>query len=491
MIALLLILFPLAGGLIAFLIKDEKQTRLWALLSSLASLALAVIGICATQNEQLLNFHADWLPTIGARFSLEMSGVSLLLCLLNTLTYPIIFLANWKTAFKKSNNFFGLMLLAQAGMMGVFMAADALLFYFFWELALIPMYFLCSQWGGANRIKVTFKFFVYTFLGSLLMLVSILLLYGMTEDHSFSLASFSKIHFTNPQQSLAFWLMFAAFAVKMPIFPLHTWQPDTYEQTNGATTMVLSGIMVKMGLFGMIRWLFPVMPEASFAWGDVVTLTAIIGMIYASLIALRQDDMKRLVAYSSIAHVGFMCAGLFTQNESGVQGVMIQMFSHGINILGLWIVVDWIEKKTGTRKISELGGVAQKAPALTIAFVIIAFANIALPLTNAFVGEFLIFNGLLGSFTKYYVLYTALAGLCIVLSAAYMLRMVRKVAYGAVKDSVANIVDIDFRHKLALGVLVILILTIGIYPQPILNLTSHASDALVAHFEVIKKAMLK
>ena len=255
--------------------------------------------------------------------------------------------------------------------------------------------------------------------------------------------------------------------------------------------MVLSGIMVKMGLFGMIRWLFPVMPEASFAWGDVVTLTAIIGMIYASLIALRQDDMKRLVAYSSIAHVGFMCAGLFTQNESGVQGVMIQMFSHGINILGLWIVVDWIEKKTGTRKISELGGVAQKAPALTIAFVIIAFANIALPLTNAFVGEFLIFNGLLGSFTKYYVLYTALAGLCIVLSAAYMLRMVRKVAYGAVKDSVANIGDIDFRHKLALGVLVILILTIGIYPQPILNLTSHASDALVAHFEVIKKAMLK
>jgi len=255
--------------------------------------------------------------------------------------------------------------------------------------------------------------------------------------------------------------------------------------------MILSGVMVKMGVFGLIRWLFPILSGASFIWGDVVTLIAIIGMIYASLIALRQDDLKRLVAYSSIAHIGLLCAGMFTQNASGMQGVMIQMFSHGINIIGLWIVVDWIERKTGTRKMSELGGLAQKAPALTIFFVIIALANIALPLTNAFVGEFLIFNGLLGSFTHYYVWYTVLAGVCIILGAAYTLRMIRKVAYGETNEITANVKDISLNGKLALGIIVVLILAAGIYPQPILDLTSGSTDSLVDKFDIIRKALLK
>ena len=428
MISLLLILLPLLTGLAAFFIKDEKLARTWAVLASFATLTIAILSLCCMNDTKSLNYHCEWLPSLGASFSLKMDGVAQLLCLLNTIAYPLVFIAGWDKTYKNAKNFFVLILLAQAGIMGVFLAADALLFYFFWELALIPMYFLCSQWGGEKRVAVTFKFFIYTFIG---------------------------------------------------------------EQAPTATTMILSGVMVKMGVFGLIRWLFPIFSTASFVWGDVITLITIIGMIYASLIALRQDDLKRLVAYSSIAHIGLLCAGMFTQNASGMQGVMIQMFSHGINIIGLWIVVDWIERKTGTRKMSELGGLAQKAPALTIFFVIIALANIALPLTNAFVGEFLIFNGLLGSFTLYNVWYTVLAGVCIILGAAYTLRMIRKVAYGEVNELTANVSDISINGKLALGIIVVLILAAGIYPQPILDLTSGSTDSLVDKFDIIRKALLK
>ena len=230
MISLLLILLPLLTGLAAFFIKDEKLVRTWAVLTSLATLAIAILSLCCMNDTKSLNYHCEWLPSLGASFSLKMDGVAQLLCLLNTIAYPLVFIAGWDKTYKNAKNFFALMLLAQAGIMGVFLAADALLFYFFWELALIPMYFLCSQWGGEKRVAVTFKFFIYTFIGSLLMLISILYLYGQTPDHSFSIESFYNINLTSKQQSLPFWLMFVAFAVKMPIFPLHTWQPDTYEQ---------------------------------------------------------------------------------------------------------------------------------------------------------------------------------------------------------------------------------------------------------------------
>ncbi len=409
-----------------------------------------------------------------------------LLCLLTALAYPLIFWATWRVSYKKANNFFALMLLAQAGLMGVFLAMDALLFYFFWELALIPMYFLCSLWGGEKRIQVTFKFFIYTFVGSLLMLIGILYVYAQTADHSFDINSFYKVTLSGKQQGFLFWLFFIAFAVKMPIFPFHTWQPDTYEQAPTATTMVLSGVMVKMGVFGIFRWLLPVLPIASFQWGDIVTSLAVTGMIYASLIAMRQNDLKRLVAYSSIAHLGLMCAAIFAENKSSMQGVMIQMFNHGINIIGLWIVVEIIERRYGTRKISELGGLAQKAPALAILLVIIALANIALPLTNAFAGEFLMFNGLLNSaVTKYYVWFTAFAGLSIILAAVYMLNMIRKVFYGDTNIITETATDITLNEKLALGVIVILIFWMGVYPQGLLNITNEITDSILKKADIL------
>ncbi|MEO6612422.1 MAG: NADH-quinone oxidoreductase subunit M [Chitinophagaceae bacterium] len=486
MIPVLLILVPLLTGLATFFIKKESLVRYWALLSSLITLTVSVLGLTLLKEENYLQYKAEWMQTLGSSFSVKLDGMGQLLCLLNAVAYPLILLATWKSSYKRSNNFFALMLLAQAGMMGVFLAMDALLFYFFWELALVPMYFLCSQWGGEKRIAVTFKFFIYTFLGSLLMLIGILYIQSHTVNHSFDIASFYQVNISAKQQQFVFWLFFAAFAIKMPIFPFHTWQPDTYEQAPTATTMVLSGVMVKMGVFGLLRWLLPVVPIASYQWGDVVTSMAIIGMIYASLIAIQQDDLKRLVAYSSIAHIGLMCAAVFAENQSGMQGVMIQMFNHGINIIGLWIVVELIERQFGTRKISELGGLAQKAPAMAILFVIVALANIALPLTNAFPGEFLMFNGIFNSAgTKYAVLFTALAGISIILAAVYTLNMIRKVFYGETNPLTERVLDLRLNEKLALGIIVVIIFWIGIYPQLMLNITDGASASILKKADIL------
>jgi NADH-quinone oxidoreductase subunit M len=483
MVAVLLILIPLLSGLLTFFIKNEKQARVWTMLAAVITLGISLAGLTIMKEARYMEFRGEWMQGIGSSFSIRLDGMGQLLCLLTAVSYPLIFLATWKTSYKKANNFFALMLLAQAGLMGVFLAMDALVFYFFWELALIPMYFLCSQWGGEKRIQVTFKFFIYTFLGSLLMLIGILYVYSRTPDHSFDITAFYSVVLPLKQQELVFFLFFIAFAIKMPVFPFHTWQPDTYEQAPTATTMVLSGVMVKMGVFAVVRWLFPVVTETSYQLGNYVTSFAIVGILYASLIAIRQNDLKRLVAYSSIAHIGLMCVGLFTQNTSGIQGVMIQMFNHGINIIGLWIVVEWIERTMGTRKISELGGLAQKAPALAIFAVVIALANIALPLTNAFPGEFLIFNGLISSRTVFNLWFTVFAGISIILAAVYTLNMIRRVFYGATNDLTAAAKDISWNEKLALGIITIVIVWMGVYPQPMLDLAAGVTNSIATEFQ--------
>ncbi len=435
----------------------------------------------ALNNPAILHFNAVWLPALGSSFSLMMDGMSQVLCLLTTLAFPIIFIATYNNQYKNAHNFYALMLLSQAGLIGVFVASDALLFYFFWELALIPAYFLCSIWGGERRIAVTFKFFIYTFVGSLLMLVALIYVYLRTPDHSFALESFYNVKLDYSTQNWLFWLFFVAFAIKMPIFPLHTWQPDTYEQSPTAVTMVLSGIMVKMGVFGILRWVIPVVPSGLWAWGDTVSSLAVIGMIYASLIALVQDDLKRFVAYSSIAHMGLMCLAIFATTNSGMQGVMIQMFNHGINIIALWIVVNQIEQQFGTRRMSELGGLAQKAPDLAILLVVIALANVALPLTNAFVGEFMMFTGIFTSTaTKYSVPLTVAAGVSVILSAWYTLNMIQKVFFGKTNNLTESAKDIGAGGKFALVVLVILIVVIGFYPSLMLNITKSTSEFILS-----------
>ncbi len=471
----LLIWFPLIAGLVAFMIRKENAVKNWAILASLITLSISIVSLVYADNTKhfyLNNVSYFWLRYLGSNFTLGLDGMGHMLTALTAVAFPVIFIATNKTNYKNANAFYGLMLLTQSGLMGVFTAMDLLVFYFFWELAVIPAYFLCSRWGGERRIQATFKFFVYTFTGSLLMLVGIIYLYmhsipTATSEHSFSMQAVYTATLSPFEKNCVFWLFFTAFAIKMPVFPFHTWQPDTYEQAPTATTMVLSGIMVKMGVFAVIRWILPVFPDAVTRFDNIVIGISVIGMIYASLIAIKQDDLKRFVAYSSIAHIGLMCAAIFTKSEIGLQGVMIQMFSHGINIIGMWIVVDLIEKQTGTRKISELGGIAHKAPALTIFLVIIALANIALPLTNAFVGEFMMFTGLF----KFNFWYAAVAGLSIILAAVYTLNMVQKVFYGEANSVTEKIQEISFNQKLILTVLVVLIFFFGVYSQPVFDLT--------------------
>ena len=471
----LLIWFPLVAGLVAFIIRKENAVKNWAILASLITLGISIVSLVYADNSKhfyLNNVSYYWLRYLGSNFTLGLDGMGHMLTALTAVAFPIIFIATNKSNYKNANAFYGLMLLTQSGLMGVFTAMDLLVFYFFWELAVIPAYFLCSRWGGEKRIQATFKFFVYTFTGSLLMLVGIIYLYMHTvpsanAEHSFSMNAIYNAVLSPAEKNWLFWLFFIAFAIKMPVFPFHTWQPDTYEQAPTSTTMVLSGIMVKMGVFAVIRWILPVFPDAVTGFDNIVIGLSVIGMIYASLIAIRQDDLKRFVAYSSIAHIGLMCAAIFTKSEIGLQGVMIQMFSHGINIIGMWIVVDLIEKQTGTRKISELGGIAHQAPVLTIFLVIIALANIALPLTNAFVGEFMMFSGL---FT-FNFWYAAVAGLSIILAAVYTLNMIQKVFYGEANTVTGKMQDISLNQKLVLAMLVVLIFFFGIYPQPLFDLT--------------------
>jgi NADH-quinone oxidoreductase subunit M len=488
MIAFFLILIPFASGIAAFFLKKGHSAKTWALLSSILTLVVSLLGLTVLNKTGLLQFKTDWLPGLGSSFSIRLDGMGQLLCLLTAITFPLIFITTWKREYKNPHNFFALMLLSQAGLMGVFLAMDALLFYFFWELALIPVYFLCSIWGGERRIAATFKFFIYTFIGSVLMLIALIYLQSQTPKNSFDIDAFYSVVLNNKTQHWIFLLMFAAFAIKMPIFPVHSWQPDTYDQAPTAVTMVLSGVMVKMGLFAIIRWLLPVLPMGAYAYGETtVAGLAVTGMVYASLLALRQDNIKRLIAYSSIAHIGLMCAAIFAETEISVQGVMIQMFNHGINIIGLWIIVEIIERKYGTKKLSELGGLAQKAPAMATFFVLIALANIALPLTNAFVGEFMMFTGIFTSpLFKYEMILVTAAGICIILGAVYTLRMVQQVLYGNTSELTEKGTDIGWNEKLALSIIVLLIVWAGVYPQPWLDLTKETTDFILKESDVIQ-----
>jgi NADH-quinone oxidoreductase subunit M len=365
--------------------------------------------------------------------------------------------------------------------MGVFLASDALVFYVFWELALIPVYFLCSRWGGDKRIPVTFKFFVYTFVGSLMLLAG--LIYLSLQNPGVSSYAWADIvragnSLSPDKQQWLFWLVFIAFAIKMPIFPFHTWQPDTYEQSPTPVTIILSALMVKMGLFAVLRWLLPVLPAGVEYWSDTVVIMSVIGIVYASCLAIVQTDIKRLIAYSSIAHMGLMAAVAFADSNVGMHGIMVQMFNHGINITGMWIVVSMIENRWGTRDMTKLGGMATAAPKMAIALVIISLANIALPLTNGFVGEFMLFNGLFRADSAGHVAIMVVAGLGIILGAVYTLNMIQKAAYGNVGDMVV-VEDLSFNEYMGIAIIICLILFLGVYPKPLLDLTAGIAGMIV------------
>lgn len=476
----LLIWIPLLGGLFSFFLKDAKQAKSSAIVFAASSLLVLLVSMNFSGKEsmQLNQVSYEWLSSIGSNFGLILDGLTRTMSLLTAIVFLLVFILVPFDQYKDANRFYGLMLLTQCGLVGVFMATDALVFYLFWELALIPVYFLASIWGGEKRIRATFKFFIYTFIGSLLMLVAILYMYNKTNATSFGLSAFFNLTNTATEQYWLFSAFFVAFAIKMPLFPLHTWQPEAYEQSPAPVTMVLSSVMVKMGLFGLLRWIMPLFPLAVKQFNTALLILIAIGIVYASLVAIYQDNIKRLIAYSSIAHIGLMAMGILTLKEVAISGALIQMFNHGVNILALWIVAYLIEKQTGILTISQLGGLAKKAPVLSIFMLIAVLANVALPLTNAFIGEFMIFNGI------YQVnkLLAAFTGLSIIFSAVYSLNMVKNVFYGTESEAAALMTDIKGVQVVIFIILTVLILVVGIYPQPFFQMFSDAMGLILNRY---------
>lgn len=478
MITLLLLLFPALASL-ALLVLNTKEAKRAALIFSIVELGIALFALINFQKDASTQFLIDttWVSSLGIHFKIGIDGISMLMVMLTTGLFPLIILSTFDKTYTAEKSFYALMMFMQAGLIGVFVSLDAFLFYTCWEAALIPVYFIAAIWGGAERIQATLKFFVYTILGSLFMLVALIYIYLQTPGaHSFDLNVFYQTALNSSAQTYLFWAFFVAFAIKMPIFPFHTWQPDTYTEAPTPATMLLSGIMLKMGVYGIIRWMIPVVPQAFQEWSWLAITLSVIGIVYASLIAFNQKDLKRLIAYSSIAHVGLIGAGVFVFNAQALQGAMIQMLSHGVNVFALFYIIYLIESRTGTREINILGGIVHSAPKLAIVFTIIMMGSIALPLTNGFVGEFLLLAGLY----QYSAIATAFAGLTIILGAVYMLRMYQRVMLGEANNLTSAFKDIHGNEKTILYIVVLLVVVMGIMPNTILSISDASVQNLIS-----------
>jgi NADH-quinone oxidoreductase subunit M len=470
MLTLLLIGFPLLAALTLFLAKS-KASKTIALGFSIAEFVIA-LGIFALYKHNpdtcQLWFDVAWVKSLGIHFNVGIDGMSLLMVLLTTFLVPLIILSSFKNEYNNSHNFYGLIFVMQMALIGVFTANDGFLFYVFWELALIPIYFICLLWGGENRGAITFKFFVYTLFGSLFMLVGLIYLYNHTNVNGLKSWAINDLYaagrsLTETQQGAVFWLIFIAFAIKMPIFPLHTWQPNTYVNAPTQGTMLLSGIMLKMGTFGVIKWLLPIVPLGLEKWGSTAIGLSVFGIIYASCIAIVQKDYKRLIAYSSIAHVGLISAGILSANQQGLQGALMQMLAHGVSVVGLFLVADILFRHTGTRDSDKLGGIRSMNGNFAILFLIIVLGAVALPLTNGFVGEFLLINGIY----QYNAWVAAAAGLTVILGAVYMLRSYQNIMLGDRKDSQIAFGSLASSDKWVLYIVCFVIVAFGVYPKPL------------------------
>ena len=480
---LTLLLLPLVGSGLLFFWKNASSKYI-ALAFALAQMFLAFY--------MLGNF--DFNPTVDAALQYEITypwssyiksslnfgidGMSMLMVLLTNILVPLIVLSSYNEEKGYPNSFYALILLMQFGLLGVFTSLDGLLFYIFWEVTLIPIWLIAGIWGQEDkRIKFTTKFFVYTFVGSLFMLIGLIYVYNHAA--SFALTDLYNADLNINEQTVIFWFIFFAFAVKLPVFPFHTWQPDTYTYSPTQGSMLLSGIMLKMAVYGVLRYLLPITPLAiGGISGEIVIILSVIGIIYGALIAMISTDSKRVIAFSSLSHVGLIVAGIFASavvtmrtglTFEGGQGAMIQSFAHGINVVGLFYCADILYKRFKTRDIRKMGGLAKVAPKFAILFMIILLGATGVPLTNGFIGEFI----LLKSVYDYNHIMAAMAGLTIILAAAYMLRFYGKAMFGKGDDAVlATTKDVSNVEFTVLASLSVFVIVLGVYPQPVIEMVT-------------------
>lgn len=492
MILSTLIFLPVVFALVLAIWPQKSTIRPLALGMSIAhflyGLTLFQYFDPATAELQLVEKQM-WIERFGIQYFLGIDGISFWLVHLTTFLAPLIILASWKSIDQKVRGFHICFFLLQTAMIGSFLAMDAVLFYVFWELSLIPMYFIVGIWGGARRIYATLKFFIYTMGGSLLMLVAIIYMMYLTQQAfgtmSSSLLDFYKLNipFVGNEffsmQTLLFFAFALAFAIKVPLFPLHTWLPDAHVEAPTPGSVVLAGVMLKMGTYCYMRWVLPLFPEASEYWGWMFILLGVIGIIYGALVAMVQPDIKKLVAYSSVSHMGYIMMGLFVFNHQGLQGGLYQMLNHGISTGALFILIGMIYERTHSREIKEYGGLASALPTYTIFFFIITLSSIAVPLTNGFVGEFLI---LLGTYkANPWAAGFAVTG--VVLGAAYMLWMFKRVFFGEkgplVSDKHHPLHDLNLREVVVMVPFVVMVFWMGLFPNTFLDWTSSSVDYLI------------
>lgn len=439
-----------------------------------------------------------WIHRIDISYFLGIDGISLWLVMLTTFLTPIVILGSWNSIQDRVKGFHACLFVLQTAMLGTFLAMDAIFFYMFWELSLVPMYFMIGIWGGQRRIYATVKFFIFTMAGSILMLLGIIYMILLTKEQlvfqaggadyramSASLLDFYKLQipfvsgdFFSPQ-SLLFWAFALAFAIKVPMFPVHTWLPDAHVEAPTPGSVILAGVMLKMGTYGFLRWVIPLFPEATTAYTDIFMVLGVIGIIYGALVAMVQPDLKKLVAYSSVSHMGYIVIGLFSMNEQGVTGGLYQMLNHGISTGALFLLVGMLYERTHSREIKRYGGFAAVIPILSISFFLITVSSIAVPMTNGFVGEFLI---LLGAF-KYNAWIGGFAVIGVILGAVYMLWMFKRIFFGP-KGELANDVkhplhDLSKREMTVLAPLIILVFWMGLFPGHFLSYSKASVENLV------------
>jgi len=469
-----LIFLPMLGALLILITRRswELLTKCIALGTSIATFLLSIPLFTefdkTTHKMQFAELHS-WIPNWNIHYFLGVDGISILLVLLSTLTSILCVLISWESITKKIKEFYISILLTTSFMIGVFCSLDFFLFYLFWEAMLIPMFLIIGVWGGPNRIYAAIKFFLYTLVGSVLMLVGIIFLY-LYAGKTFNILDLMTKTYPYTMQLWLFWAFFAAFAVKVPMWPVHTWLPDAHTEAPTAGSVILAAVLIKMGAYGFLRFSLPLFPEASKAMTPVMLTLSVIGIIYGAVICLAQTDLKRLIAYSSVSHMGFVTLGIFALNIQGVEGGLLQMINHGIVTGALFLSVGIVYDRTHTRKIADYGGLATVMPIYAAFFMVFTLASIGLPATNGFVGEFLI---LLGGFTKS-KLAGVLASTGIIIGAGYMLWLYQRIFFVEVNPKVAGLHDMDIRETITLIPLIILVFWIGIYPNVFLGFM-HAS----------------
>jgi len=483
----LVIFLPTVGALFVFIVRGDERTvarnaRMTALWTSLITFALS-LGIWIDFDNSTASFQfverAEWIPVLGASYHLGVDGISMLFVILSTFLTPLCVLASWEAIQTRVKEYMIAFLLLETFMVGMFCALDFVLFYIFFEGVLIPMFLIIGIWGGANRVYAAFKFFLYTLTGSVLLLVAVMVIYFDAETTD--IVRLIGIGF-DPELQIWLWLaFFASFAVKVPMWPVHTWLPDAHVEAPTAGSVILAGVLLKMGAYGFLRFSLPMLPVASEFFAPFVYTLSIIAIIYTSLVALAQEDMKKLIAYSSVAHMGFVTIGIFTVQTQGVEGAIVQMLSHGVISAALFLCVGVVYDRLHSREIARYGGLVHRMPVYAAVFMVFTLGSVGLPGTSGFVGEFLV---LVGAFQVNTWL-ALLATTGIVLGAAYMLYLYRRVIYGALtKEDLKTMVDLNRREIAVFAPLVAATLWMGIWPEPFLDVM-HASVAnLIENYRV-------